>query len=467
MNQARVGQFAGRHDGATVTIVGKGPTLFDYAELRLADGPVIFLNDAVQFERHVPDGVASYFFCHHQHQAAHLTADLRSTAVLPASGATGSTGKPLLSAADGFAEAAPRVALYEWDQAWRTDPGRVSQLTRHELAETNNLFIGPGVILPAIHFAWLCGASRIRFIGCDGFVPPQPEGGAYDSRIDTTASGSTPGRAFGRIRDWQDWLCERLGLATDYHRAARLQPLIPRRAWFVWLGPDPLPDGAKRNIDRFRQLHPCWDVHLVTDLPSNTPPQLRLAIDGCDQWCQVSDLVSYWLLFRYGGVYLDTDVTPLRSIEPLTHFRAWAGRQLNQRGESWNLNCAAMGSMKHGEAMGRVLKCAEHRHAQLGRPKRRAGYGPDLLTELFDAPSVRPWGTGNGLSVLPAHWWSPFACPPRDQPGEADGFDALDSDQQQARLDQVRHRFTDPTEPYGVHLYAGSHAKRAEQETAA
>jgi len=476
MMRVRVGQLAGAHEGATVTIVGKGPTLFDYAELRHADGPVIFLNDAVQFERHLRPGTESYFFCHHQHQAAHLTEHLRSVAVLPARDATGSTGKPLISADTGAASQVHRLATYHWHDGWRQNPEWVGRLDRKHIADEHTLFIGPGVILPAIHFAWLTGASRVRFIGCDGFAPPEmpPEmpsdttsGGAYDPRIDLSASGSRPGDAFARIRQWQDWLGEQLELAVDYVREARLDPLIPPHAFFIWIGPRPLPDQAKRNIDAFQGLHPDWRVDLITQVPGNTPPPLRLAITRCQQWCQVSDLVSYWLLFRHGGVYLDCDVVPLRPIDRLTHFRAWASRQYNQRGELWNINCAAMGSAKHGEAMRCVLQRAETIGAERTAPKRRAAYGPDLLSELFEVSSVRPWGTDNGLSVLPAHWWQPFSCPPRNGAGETAGFAEASAAEQWCRIGEVSERFTDPTDPYGVHTFEGSHDPVAESETVA
>jgi len=464
MERMHVGQFAGRHDGATMTIVGKGRTMFDYANLSQVDGPVIFLNDAVQFEHHVPERFASYFFCHHEHQAAHLGPALRSTAVLPASGARGSTGRPLIGADEcEAADGVPRLATYQWADYFRGAPESVGTLSRRAVAESGELFIAQGVIHTAIHFAWLCGAERVRFIGCDGHTAPGTH--AYDQRISTSESGSKPGTCFGKIRRTQDWLCDQLGLETEYVRESDLRERIPRRAHFVWLGSD-LPGWAQDNIDRFRSAHPGWRVDVWRDVPGNTPPEVRRILEGCEQYCQMSDIISYWLLFRHGGVYLDCDVMTLRPIDRLLRFYSWACRQLNQVGDQWNVNCAIMGAAKHAEPFRRVLERAEQLNAKHGRPRRRAAYGPDLLSEMFDAPEVKPWGTRGGFSVVPSHWWQIFRCAPRGKPHEGREFLQADESRRREMLSTLRVRWMDDTEPYGVHLFGpdGSGHKAIEKK---
>src|SRR6266516_4079263 len=91
---------------------------------------------------------------------------------------------------------------------------------------------------------------------------------------------------------------------------------IPRLFHWIWFGPQPLPEQHRRWIDGWLALHPGWEHRLWTD--ANRPtflnePQFLAA----DNFAEMADIARYELLYRFGGVYVDTDTECLRSIEPL------------------------------------------------------------------------------------------------------------------------------------------------------
>lgn len=90
---------------------------------------------------------------------------------------------------------------------------------------------------------------------------------------------------------------------------------IPQLMHFVWLG-SPLPADRRRNIEKWKDLHPGWEVRLWSesdlDVVTNRPE-----FDAAVLYAEKADIVRYEIVYREGGVYIDCDFEPLRNIEPL------------------------------------------------------------------------------------------------------------------------------------------------------
>lgn len=102
----------------------------------------------------------------------------------------------------------------------------------------------------------------------------------------------------------------------EHARHARYTPEnIPKIIHQIWLG-SPFPKRYKRFQDLIKTLHPGWDYKLWTD---ENIKQLRLfnqkAYDTASNFGEKSDIARYEILYRFGGIYLDTDVECLRSFD--------------------------------------------------------------------------------------------------------------------------------------------------------
>ena len=93
--------------------------------------------------------------------------------------------------------------------------------------------------------------------------------------------------------------------------------MIPRILHRVWVGPDPMPQEFLDYQESWRRHHPDWEMHLWTEesLPRDlVRPE---AYERLRNPAERSDIIRLEVLFRFGGVYVDTDIECLRPIDPL------------------------------------------------------------------------------------------------------------------------------------------------------
>ena len=94
---------------------------------------------------------------------------------------------------------------------------------------------------------------------------------------------------------------------------------IPKIIHYCWFGGSPLPPSVKKCIESWKKKCPDytivrWDESNV-DLDEN-----RYASEAykAGKWAFVSDYVRLKVVYEHGGVYLDTDVELLKSLDALT-----------------------------------------------------------------------------------------------------------------------------------------------------
>jgi inositol phosphorylceramide mannosyltransferase catalytic subunit len=93
--------------------------------------------------------------------------------------------------------------------------------------------------------------------------------------------------------------------------------LIPHVFHQIWLGPNPLPQEYAPYQRSWQRHHPGWELRFWTE--ESLPEALRRpeAADRLRAPAERADILRLELLWRFGGVYTDTDFECLRSIEPL------------------------------------------------------------------------------------------------------------------------------------------------------
>lgn len=223
---------------------------------------------------------------------------------------------------------------------------------------------------------------------------------------------------------------------------------IPRTAHWIWFGPT-LPAWASGNIELFRALHPRWEMRIWHELPAEFPVPLRAIIDQLPWFSSRSDIFRYWLLAKHGGVFLDTDVVPLRQFDPLLEHTFFLAPCQPEGHDRPHLNCALLGSRPGSDAINKILDACLHRAAK-SEPARRITYGPDLLTALFEGGSAES-------TILPTHYF--YAIPDRQT---AHRFWRGDNALRAELLAPFRAEFSDREEPYALHLWGvdGSSQRR-------
>jgi hypothetical protein len=79
-----------------------------------------------------------------------------------------------------------------------------------------------------------------------------------------------------------------------------------------------IPSNVRKIVDDWKMMHPQWQVRIWDNtMVRQEFPDLIPVLSKLDTMAWVADLLRYHIIERYGGVYLDTDIVPLRSLEPL------------------------------------------------------------------------------------------------------------------------------------------------------
>jgi mannosyltransferase OCH1-like enzyme len=97
-------------------------------------------------------------------------------------------------------------------------------------------------------------------------------------------------------------------------------PVIPRILHMIWVGDAARPAYVDQYIQQWKTLMPTWQIRLWTntDISEDEFPATIVAkLNACEKGAQKADIMRYFIIHKYGGVYLDTDVIPYRSLDPL------------------------------------------------------------------------------------------------------------------------------------------------------
>jgi mannosyltransferase OCH1-like enzyme len=102
--------------------------------------------------------------------------------------------------------------------------------------------------------------------------------------------------------------------------------MIPKVIHYIWFGGNPLPELALRCIKSWKEILPeyqiiRWDESNF-DITSNQ--YVKEAYEA-KKYAFVSDYVRLYVLYNYGGIYMDTDVEAKKSLDSFLKFDAFSG----------------------------------------------------------------------------------------------------------------------------------------------
>jgi mannosyltransferase OCH1-like enzyme len=92
---------------------------------------------------------------------------------------------------------------------------------------------------------------------------------------------------------------------------------IPRVLHMIWVGGTEMPDYARSNLLSWCKLMPHWSIRLWTNSDIPEFPEIADKIHETEKGVQKADLLFFHIMEKYGGIYVDTDVTPHRSLDPI------------------------------------------------------------------------------------------------------------------------------------------------------
>jgi mannosyltransferase OCH1-like enzyme len=105
--------------------------------------------------------------------------------------------------------------------------------------------------------------------------------------------------------------------------------MIPKVIHYCWFGRNPLPDFAKKCIDSWRKFFPEYEIREWNEdnFDVSMIPYTKEAYDA-GKYAFVSDYARFWILYKYGGLYFDTDVEVIKPMEDIVNKGPFMGCEI-------------------------------------------------------------------------------------------------------------------------------------------
>jgi hypothetical protein len=94
--------------------------------------------------------------------------------------------------------------------------------------------------------------------------------------------------------------------------------MIPKIIHYCWFGHNPLPESAQKCIASWRKFLPNYEIKEWNEdnFDVNIIPYTKEAYAE-KKYAFVSDYARFWILYKYGGLYFDTDVEVIKPLDDI------------------------------------------------------------------------------------------------------------------------------------------------------
>lgn len=100
--------------------------------------------------------------------------------------------------------------------------------------------------------------------------------------------------------------------------------MIPKTIHFCWFGCNPKPELICKCIESWSKF--CPDYEIIEWNEYNFDIHINKYVEEAyknKKWAFVSDFARLWIIYNYGGIYLDTDVLLKNNIDDLRNYDCW------------------------------------------------------------------------------------------------------------------------------------------------
>lgn len=95
---------------------------------------------------------------------------------------------------------------------------------------------------------------------------------------------------------------------------------IPKLLHLIWVGPNEKPETFDKYVKQWSTLMPSWEIRIWENKDINTKEfsdDILQKINESTKGAQKADIMRYSIVEKYGGFYMDADMIPIQSLDPL------------------------------------------------------------------------------------------------------------------------------------------------------
>lgn len=182
---------------------------------------------------------------------------------------------------------------------------------------------------------------------------------------------------------------------------------IPKVIHYFWIGGKPIPESNLRCIESWKKYCPDYKIvrHDETNYDFSKNKYMREAYEH-KKWGFVTDFARLDVIYNEGGIYLDTDVEVVKSLDPLLEYEAFMGFE-----DSLLVNTGiGFGAKKKQKGIEKLLKIYDSLEFVREDGELNITPTPNTATEMLEKNGlVRENKRQNvlGIEILPTEYLCP------------------------------------------------------------
>ncbi|KAA6303772.1 MAG: hypothetical protein EZS26_000323 [Candidatus Ordinivivax streblomastigis] len=155
--------------------------------------------------------------------------------------------------------------------------------------------------------------------------------------------------------------------------------MIPKIIHYCWFGQKPFPELEKQCIESWKKYLPDYELKMwneqIFDIKSI--PYVQQAYEN-GKYAFVSDYVRMHALYHYGGIYLDTDVEILKSLDIFLQNEVFMGFENRTM-----LGTAVIGAVKNYNVFSEIMNYYQQRDFINNKHQQDTTANPQILVDVL------------------------------------------------------------------------------------
>lgn len=190
--------------------------------------------------------------------------------------------------------------------------------------------------------------------------------------------------------------------------------MIPKIIHYCWFGRGPLPEDAQKCIASWKKYLPDYEIKEWNEdnFDINSLSYTREAYDA-KKYAFVSDYVRFWVLYKYGGVYFDTDVEVIAPMDDIIGEGTYMGKEIDGIGKQKQAINPGLGFA--AEPGMELFRKFLDEYAEMHFILPDGSYNPysmiRIITNMLEEEGLRP-GTEiqrvAGVNIYPSEYFNPW-----------------------------------------------------------
>lgn len=182
--------------------------------------------------------------------------------------------------------------------------------------------------------------------------------------------------------------------------------VIPKTIHYCWFGGNPFSSLIEDCITSWKKFAPDYTIKLWNE--SNSPLESSSFVKDAflnKKWAFVSDYVRLHALHNEGGVYLDTDMLLVKSLDPLLEHACFLGFESESE---YEVNCAIIGSEAGHPFIDEILNYYHGLKFNIARPQAI----PKITTGILNSHGLKAKNSlqvVSGVHVYPVEYFYPWS----------------------------------------------------------